>query len=74
MLHLASAMLAWRSRTAKLRKRSFLGGECIDMKPFNNCHEAGDGDLYRRDEEGAFLRGYLGLLDDAIVAVVAPRS
>jgi hypothetical protein len=44
------------------------------MKSFNNCHEAGDGDLYRRDEEGAILRGHLGVLDDAIVAVVAPRK
>jgi len=45
----------------------------MDMKPFN-CHEAGDGDLYRRDEEGASLRGHLGLLDDAMAAVVAPRK
>jgi hypothetical protein len=26
---------------------------CMDMKPFNDCHEAGDGDLFGRDEEGA---------------------
>ena len=44
------------------------------MKPFNNCHEAATGNLYRRDEEGASLRGYLGVLDDAIAAVVAPRK